>query len=235
MIKILQNWREIGDAIGYLNSLGDNKLTRIYHTNPVKNWDMAQIASILRNKPKNIKILDMGCGGSSVLRFCFKNKFKYIYGIDLTIDFHDRWQQLMYWKNNNYRLPYHLSVQSVTKTNFKNHFFDILICLSVIEHNVILEKFICESSRILKKGGYLYVSTDYWENKINTFDSPVNYGIKPGKDWSIFSKQEIKNFILIAGNYGLELVKKEFPQVKQQVINWNSKNYTFISILFIKK
>lgn len=235
MIKVLQNWKEVGEALGCLTSIGHDRNTRVYHSTPAKNWDLAQIAKLLKNKNKNIRILDMGCGGSSVLRFCFRNHFTRVYGIDLSINFTDRWQQIMYWKNNGFKLPYRLSAQSVTKTNFPNNFFDTLICLSVIEHDVDLEKFFLESERILKKRGILYISTDYWETKIETSDAPVNYGTEAGKEWIIFSREEIKRLIKLADNCGLKLRKKGFPRVDKRVVNWNTKDYTFLSMEFIKK
>ncbi len=233
MISVLRSWSDVGNALGYLMDLGTDKNTRTYHTNPLKNWDLAQIARLLAHQKKNVRILDMGCGGSNVLRYCHRNKFANVYGIDLTINFQDRWQQLMYFKNNRFRIPYHLSTQSVTQTTFENNFFDILICLSVIEHNVNLEQFFIECSRLLKKGGKLYLSTDYWDKKINTSDAPGNYGLLEN-DWTIFSKKEIIEIIHIAKSERLILENKKIPDTNQPVVHWNTKKYTFLSIIFTK-
>ena len=235
MIHVLKNWSQVGQAIGYLSSLGTDKQNRVYHGTPVKNWDLAQLANVLKNENKDIRILDMGCGGSSFLRFCYVNKFRNVYGIDLTIHFQDRWQQLMYFKNNNFRLPYHLLEQDITKTNFEDYSFDFLVCLSVIEHNVNLDKFLEESCRLLKKNGLLYISTDYWDKKIDTSDAPSMYGAEPGQDWNIFSKEEINSFIQSAKRYGLLLKKEGIPNVGKPIIEWNSKKYTFLSMVLIKK
>ncbi len=233
MIKILQSWTEVGAAIGYLANIGLDKKTRVYHSTPIKNWDLAQIARLLQHYPKTIKILDMGCGGSSVLRFCYKNGFVNTYGIDIVINFSDRWRQLMYWKNNGFKLPYYLQAQNITETNFENNFFDVMICLSVIEHHVNLTEFVSEASRILKTGGLLYVSTDYHDAKLKTFDAPLNYESQAG-EWNIFSKAEIVRLILLAKKYRLHLRKEEIPKMKQAIINWNTKKYTFLSMVFYK-
>lgn len=234
MIRILKDWSEVGLAYEYLTSLDDNKSYRVYHTTPMKNWDLAQIVELLKNKDKSIRILDMGCGGSNILRYCYVNKFKKIYGIDLTIHFQDRWQQLMYWKNNHFHLPYHLSSQDITKSNFPDNFFDILICLSVIEHNVSPHDFFKECARLLRKHGTLFLSTDYWNPKVYTSDAPSIYGAMPGSDWTIFSKEEIADLICIASRYGLKLLKPGFPKIGKPVIHFNTKKYTFLSIVLVK-
>lgn len=232
MIQILQNWGQIGEAIGYLYSMGKDKSKRVFHGTPLKNWDLAQIAKLLYGKSKLIYILDMGCGGSSVLRFCHMHGFKKVYGIDLSIGFQDRWQQLMFWKDNRFQLPYHLNSQSVTKTNFPDNFFDLLICLSVIEHGVNVADFLKECSRILKGNGLLYISTDYWPTKINTFNAPLNYGSNPGEEWNIFSKNEINQLINKAYDLGFRLKRKQIPKSGAPIVNWNRKKYTFLSLLF---
>ncbi|KKS42204.1 MAG: Methyltransferase type 11 [Candidatus Gottesmanbacteria bacterium GW2011_GWB1_43_11] len=235
MIKVLKSWAEVGEAIGFLTNLGKDKRTRVYHSTLVKNWDLAQIAGVLKKYPRDTRVLDMGCGGSNVLRYFFKNHFSQVYGIDLTINWHDRLQQLRFWKSNGFKLPYNLSAQSVTQTNFPSGFFDVLICLSVVEHNVNLADFFDECSRLLKTRGKLYLSTDYWDPKIDTSDAPLNYGTEPGKEWTIFSKAEIKNLIKTAERHRLTLLESNIARVKKPVVSWNTKKYTFISMVFSKK
>ena len=235
MISILSSWSQIGESIGYLHALGTDKLSRVYHTTPLKNWDLAQVAKLLNGRNRKIRILDMGCGGSNVLRFCYRQKFSNVYGIDLTINFHDRLQQIMYWKNNNFKLPYHLSSQSVTQTSYDNEFFDVLICLSVIEHNVSVSDFLNESSRLLKKGGILYLSTDYRENKIDTSQAPLNYGGQAGKEWNVFSRKKIVELIERAKSYSLDVKDSRLPHIRDYIVEWNSKKYTFLSLVFIRR
>lgn len=233
MIKLLNSWAEVGEAIGFLSSMGSDKNTRVFHSTPVKNWDLAQIASLLKNKNKHIRILDMGCGGSNVLRYCYKQRFINTYGIDITVNFWDRLQQLTYWKNNSFKIPYHLFSRSVTETHFPDGFFDAIICLSVIEHEVNVENFLKEVARILRKKGEIYLSTDYHETKIETYDTPLNYESMKGK-WNIFSKKEIHNLISHARKYGLFLQNQNIPKMRKPVVNWNTKKYSFISLVFTR-
>ena len=62
-----------------------------------------------------------------------------------------------------------LQLQSLEETNYQSNIFDFVTSLSVIEHGVDIHKYFMEMNRILKKGGLLLTSTDYWlEKTINT-------------------------------------------------------------------
>lgn len=116
-----------------------------------------------------------------------------------------------------------------TKTSFRDNYFGFISCLSVIEHGVDIEKFMKESARILYQGGHLFVSTDYWQDSIDTygqyaFGSPVK----------VFTKHDIINMIIIAKKYGLELTSNVDFECDQRVVNWIGMDYTFINLLFCK-
>ena len=81
------------------------------------------------------KILNLGCG----------NDF---YGTD-RIDICKTPATTKVWDIDNKKLPY------------PNEYFDEIFCKSVIEHMRNLGNFIKECYRVLKKGGKLYVRTDY--------------------------------------------------------------------------
>jgi ubiquinone/menaquinone biosynthesis C-methylase UbiE len=126
--------------------------------------------------------------------------------------------------------PYRLIKGDITNTNFKNNFFDVAACISVIEHGIDLNQFFKEVYRIMKVNGILFITTDYWEEKIIT-----NNSIKPFElDWKIFSKQEIENLINLA-YYGFSLLNKtNIPKCVDKCVYWNCQEYTFINIIFIK-
>ena len=54
----------------------------------------------------------------------------------------------------------------ITKTDFSGRSFGFVACLSVIEHGVDWRLFLQEVARILRPGGHLFVSMDYWEGPI---------------------------------------------------------------------
>ncbi len=146
---------------------------------PPKNWDL--FLSLIQLSDGNI--LDMGCQGAVVLQNALKMGLK---GEKFGIDFVDipPVDGIIYKKGN------------LTNTGFSKGFFDFITCLSVIEHGVNPDLFFLEASRILKPGGKLMVSFDYWDPKKNSNAKPF------GLPWSIFCRSEVEDLIAISKAYG---------------------------------
>lgn len=87
---------------------------------------------------KELKVLDVGCG-DKFLKEPFERKGLLYQGIDIDIiDF------------NNDEFP------------FPDNSFDLVVSLAVIEHIKNTENFLSEINRILKKGGFVFLSTPNW-------------------------------------------------------------------------
>jgi len=230
MIRVLQSLQEVGNAIGILQ-LRDCG----YHRNPIKNWDLAQIDAILERilkiKGKNIVVLDMGCGGFNVLNLLCRRGLTNCYGIDLSVSLGDRLRQIgLMIKCRKLRLPYKIIKGDLTRIHFPNNSFDLIVCLSVIEHGINIERFLSEAARLLKTEGMLYISTDYWEPKILTNDVAKPHGLA----WNIFSKMEIEKMVKLAKECNLRMKNEDVPPINDKVIHWNGKDYTFLSLVFKK-
>jgi SAM-dependent methyltransferase len=225
MIRILESFEQVGEAVLTLQKRGCP-----LHSTPQKNWDMAQILGILDNEKPNW-ILDMGCGGLHVLTLCRDYGVPNIFGVDLEFRLIDRLRPYLYAiRDKSTKLPYRLIRGNLTKTSFPNNSFDLITCLSVIEHGVNVESFLKEASRLLRQNGKLYVSTDYWEPKIS-----VEKSIRPfGLSWNIFSKEEIKDLVNRAKKCNLLIEDENIPSPKEKVVHWNGKDYTYISLIFKK-
>ena len=116
-----------------------------------------------------------------------------------------------------------------TATNFDNDYFGFISCLSVIEHGVDVKKFLDESKRILKQNGHLFISTDYWQDNVDTrgqhaFGAPVK----------VFNKEDISQLIAYASSIGLELTSPVSLNCNQRVVNWIGMDYTFLNLMFKK-
>lgn len=227
MIKVLQDWLEIGEADKFLSRKGLSK-----HSTVEKSWDLYQLFGIIVSMPREIKIIDLGCGELKVLKFLYAMGIKNLYGIDLRIAWRNRLSQLIrMWRERSLRVPFHLYKGDLTETKFPNQSFDLAICVSVIEHGVNLEKFFSESSRILKPEGLLFITTDYWEEEIQVNDDNKPYGLS----WKIFSKKDIEYFIKLSYKFGFFLYKdSSIPTCSDRCIIWNNQEYTFLNIILKK-
>lgn len=226
MIKVLQNWLEIGEANKFLNI---NALPKHGH-NIEKNWDLYQLYDIAKPISKEAKIVDLGCGNLFALKLLYAMGFKNLYGIDLSMPLRNRLNQIyIMWKSHSLKLPFHLYSQDLTKTSFPERAFDLAICVSVIEHGVDIDKFFMESKRLLKPGGILFITTDYWEEKINIEKDNLPFGLH----WQIFSKKDLEDIIVRAGKFNFYLYdNSSIPACLDRCIIWNKQEYTFLGLVF---
>ena len=214
-MRVLQDWAEVGDA-----TLNMRKNHLPCHGMAYKNWDIWNIYNLVKNMNRNIRILDFGCAGCFVLKLLNHLGFQNIYGIDLyesiqTFIFDELMSILKYPNVKVIR-------GNGLKSGFHDGFFDLVISLSVIEHNVNIEYFFKEMYRVLKPDGVLYLSTDYWGEKIVSEDKN-----------KVFSKIEIKDMLDFAESTGFQ-VNKNIPKCKDKVVFANDKRYTFLSMVFKK-
>lgn len=228
MIKVLQNWLEIGEAGKFLAK----KFLPAYPGGE-KNWDLYNLYKIVESMPRGAKIVDLGCGGLMALKFLYAMGFKNLSGINLTISLKDRLSQLARMlRSRLMRVPFHLFKGDITKTKFFNNSFDLVVCTSVLEHGVNLEQFLIESKRILKHQGLLFISVDYWKDEIQADKEKQPFGL-PHK---VFSKKNIEDFIELAKTFGFSLYEdSSIPQTQSKCIFWNKKEYTFLSMVFVNK
>jgi SAM-dependent methyltransferase len=222
MIHVLRSWEDIGRAIIALQPKGR------FHSDPLKNWDLAQIGELVTLLPPSARILDAGCSASdcSLLRFLNRRGFRHPVGIDLSISFDDRIEQFRAMKSaRTLKPPFLLVKGNILDTGLPSGSFDMAACLSVVEHEVDLRRFYGEMARILKPGGLLYVSTDYWPVKLDTT------GLRHwGLAWTIFSKEEIDVMVDVALAAGFEIGDRNIPEAGEPIVKWSGKEYTFLSL-----
>jgi N-acetylglutamate synthase-like GNAT family acetyltransferase len=118
------------------------------HIDPPKNWDSYSALSIiinhLRRVSKNKRILD--AGGEyypSILKLLDACGFDDLTSINIVYKDTKRITNITY------------EFGDITSTRFKPNYFDAIVCLSVIEHGVDINKYLQEMYRILKPGGIL--------------------------------------------------------------------------------
>ncbi|MDX2244027.1 MAG: class I SAM-dependent methyltransferase [Leptolyngbyaceae cyanobacterium bins.302] len=214
MIQVLQYQQDVEAATQALQSRGLPT-----HLTVQKNWDQWLLAQSLADDDRQSQILDLGCGDGCTLDFLAALGFQHLHGIDLEI------------KPSLRNRPYQLHEADMTATPFPDASFDCAVSISVIEHGVDLNAFFQEAYRLLRPNGLLFVTTDYWQQKIQ-----IDPTIKPfGLSWSIFSDSEVAAAIALAQSHGFSLDSHtQIPDCVETTVDWYDRHYTFIAMEFRK-
>ena len=193
------------------------------------------MVKIISEGDRSSFILDVGCNGSPILSILKRLGFKNLYGCDLFLKkIPSTLTEIVYPL---YRpiieiyedKAFNISIQNLEKTNFQDKMFDYITSLSVIEHGVNIQNYFKEMNRIMKKGGILLTSTDYWPDKIlNIIKTKHNHRNDPD---NVFSKEEIEKDVLKAAELNdLILTEPIDFSFENKVVHYNvtGLDYTFI-------
>jgi len=233
---VLKSWDDVVEAKKNLNLLGLPP-----HPDTIKSWDTWKIINFTKKfGNKESHLLDVGCNGSPILPYLRLLGFHNLYGCDVDLEIRKRrFARRILNKVSNSRSQkilddmllnkdnfYNLMIQDLEKTNYDSEMFNFISSLSVIEHGVNINNYFLEMSRILKNGGYLLTSTDYWPEKI---EIQSNVYQRPGGD-VIFNKNEIENLVTTAKKHSLNLCEPIDYSFGEKVVHWKKtgKDYTFI-------
>jgi SAM-dependent methyltransferase len=201
------------------------------HETPQKNFDRFLPREIVIEMDKDAAIVDLGCGRAYALSFLHALGFSNFRGIDLALD---RWararQALVMLCERTLRPLYRLTRGDLTRTSLPSASQDVALSISTIEHGVNVQRFLAEAVRLLRSGGLLFVTTDHWENKIDT-DGAQAFGLP----WQIFSREQIIAPLNIARRFGLlPAESSEIPACEDKPVFWQGRRYTFVAMLFKK-
>jgi SAM-dependent methyltransferase len=187
------------------------------HRAPEKNWDhLAAVSTILARTTASARILDAGAEFySNVLPALFVCGYRDLHGINLSFTGPAR------------RGPIRYVPGDLTRTPFPNESFDAITCLSVIEHGVPLENYFREMHRLLKPGGVLITSTDYYPTPIDTRGLLAH-----GCPIKIFSKPEIQAALSLAHDIGLEPTGDIDLECKEKPIRWETYGLEYSFVIF---
>jgi len=191
------------------------------HKDPPKNWDaLSALQLILERTTPNSRILEVGATLYSItLPWLYLYGYRNLRGIDLIFDRPVRRGPILYEHGD------------MAHTHFGDASFDVIVCLSVIEHGVEIPAFFCEMARLLNPGGVLIVSTDYWVDPVDTHGKNA-YGV-PIK---IFSRPEVEDMFAIAKNYGFAPTGTVDLESQDKVVHWREYdlNFTFVNFALQK-
>jgi SAM-dependent methyltransferase len=187
----------------------------------LKSWDiLATVTFIKERLPREAPILDLGAYASEILCVLHCLGYQSLTGIDLN----PRVRKMPYANAIRYE------VADFMRAPFGDGSFDAITAISVIEHGFDALPLLGVISRLLRPGGYFVASFDYWPEKIDTTGMKIF-----GMNWTIFSRQEVLEFVSKAQGHGLELVGDIVLDAGDRVIHWGGKEYTFGWIALRKK
>ncbi len=185
------------------------------HPDHTKNWDCyIALRHVMKHASPGEPILDAGADRvSTFLPTLARLGYKDLTGVNLLETKMEHVGGITYKHGN------------IEGTGHPDGWFSFVACLSTIEHGVEVPKFLAEAARILKPGGHLFISTDYWRE-------PIHTGIT---GWKIFSLADI--MWLATGaciGHGLHLAKEASFETEDRVCHHGGCDYTFINLLFRK-
>jgi len=185
------------------------------HRSHEKNWDhLAAVFAILGNTTPSARILDAGAEFySNVLPALYTYGYRDLVGINLGFTDPAR------------RGPIHYFYGDITESAFPDDHFDAVTCMSVIEHGVPLEGYFREMFRIMKPGGLLITSTDYYQTAIDTRGQTAH-----GAPIKVFTRAEIEDALQLATEVGLELTGPVGLDCTEKPARWAKfdLDYTFL-------
>lgn len=196
------------------------------HHDPQKNWDtLKSLFYITSATDPASPILDAGSSGkSAILRWLSLLGYHKLYACDIRPK-----------PTDNYKLRnIEFSVQDLTRTDYPVGFFHAVTCISVIEHGVNLPEFVSEMARILKPGGLLLISTDYWSEPVDC-TGIYPYGEAMG-EMKVFRPEDIEGVSRMALRKGFSLCAPLELQTAERAVRWErvDRDYTFAFIAFKK-
>lgn len=209
---VLKSAEEVQESLEQVQRLGLPPMADL-----PKNWDsLAALDLILQTTGKRSRIFD--AGGelySMILPWLCLYGYKNLTAGNLVFDKKIRRGTIVY------------EHADITCTKFSNGYFDAVTCLSVIEHGLDLNAYFKEMSRIIRDGGILITSTDYYDTPIDTKGQEA-YGVPI----HIFTKDGITQALELATRYGFSLMSPIELRSAEKVVHWEKYDLRYTLVIF---
>lgn len=213
---VLRSKSEVTAAIQKITILG-----LPLHKDASKNWDSWRAFSFIREfGGTESRVADMGCAHYGQLLYWLRSSgYKELFGCDKCF-------RGAFERGGVTFLP-----GNIENAPFSSQSFDFICCLSVIEHGVNCERFFLECARLLRPGGFLLISTDYWDKPMRSwfsFDFLYKCKVK------IFSRRQIELLVLTAKRVGFKLKGDLDLSCQDRVVLWwrMCLRFTFLFLVF---
>ena len=209
----LRSSADVDRAVGAVEAAG-----LAPHIERTKNWDaLIALGTILEATTPKAAVLEMGAEVySPLLTWLYQYGYRALTGIDLV------------HRERVRRGPIQLLPMDLTATTFRDRSFDAIACLSVVEHGVDPDAYFREAARLLRPGGVLVTSTDYWPEPVDTrgqkaFGQPIR----------VFDRVGIDRLLEVAARHGFATTGPLDLEVDERAVRWAryDLDYTFIAMI----
>jgi SAM-dependent methyltransferase len=149
--NFIKNYAELKFQRGYVKTFSENKPLFEEHFRKYRFYD--EMEGTLNIGPSS-KVLDVGCGISTVLHFVPGER----YGIDPLAE---EYREI-------YSYPEGIELVPALSESipFDEGFFDVVFCTNVLDHVDDPDKTVAEVLRVLKPGGYFVLTVEVFPKKI---------------------------------------------------------------------
>lgn len=192
------------------------------HQDAPKNWDLLVALGVILDRTERADpILEMGAPSyTRLLPWLALYGYRDLQGIDLV------------WKTPARTGPIRFQPMDLTRTTFADRSFAAIACLSVVEHGVDIQAYLREAARLLRPGGLLVTSTDFWCESIETADLTAY-----GGPVRIFTPADIVAWLPLAESVGLVPVRPLDLACDERVVTWErlGLRYTFANLVLERR
>ena len=214
---VLRHQGEIDAAVAEARRLG---LPPVWDA--PKTWDsLGALHEVLSRTGPDARVLDAGAEYySQVLRWLYLYGYRDLTGINLV------------FPKPVHCGPITLEHGDITATRFPDGHFDAVTCLSVVEHGVDLDAYFREMARVLKPGGVLVTSTDYFAEPTDTAGREAY-----GGPIRVFDRAAMVGAFALAARHGLDLTGPVDLESDERCVHWTEHDlhYSFLIVTMTRR